>query len=99
MHAIRAIVHFDTDVEFPKIKGVTDGYQPQHRFEWSDVLTSGIHHCDDAERHYAGETIEATIEFPFWSYFGDDVYRIDRPYGRIASTFDNWYTSVRCPHR
>ena len=38
------MIHFDLDVDHPKINGVIDGYQPHHKFEWADFLTSGIHH-------------------------------------------------------
>jgi len=73
VQGIRATIHFDCDVEHPKTTGVTDGYQPHHKFEWADFLTSGIHHYKDQRRHYAGETVDAVIEFPFWSHFGDQV--------------------------
>ena len=73
MQGIRATITFDADAPQPKMRGVVSGYQPHHHFEWSDFLTSGIHHYLDACRHYPGETLSVCIEFPFWSHFGSNV--------------------------
>ncbi|MDR0488428.1 MAG: hypothetical protein LBG99_03340 [Propionibacteriaceae bacterium] len=73
MRAILATITFETDVPHPKVRGVVDGYQPHHRFEWADFLTTGIHRYGDECRHYPGETLKMRIEFPFWSYFGSNV--------------------------
>lgn len=73
MQMIKAMVTFDTDVPYPKTRGVMDGYRPHHRFEWADFLTTGIHHYGDKRYHYPGETLTAWIEFPFWSHFGNSV--------------------------
>ena len=78
MNGVRATVDFDTNVEHPKMKGVVDGYNAGHKFEWADFETSGTHYYGDGRRHYAGETIKVVIAFPFWRYFGSKVSVGDR---------------------
>jgi hypothetical protein len=77
-HGVRATINFALDVPTPRVKGASTGYQPQHKFKWDESQNSGVHEYGDDELHYAGETLKATIWFPFWEFYEGRISVDDR---------------------
>ncbi|HEF4733982.1 hypothetical protein SB379_25320 [Burkholderia multivorans] len=73
MDNIIAAFRIADDVDDPKIKGVSTGYAPHHKFAGVDYLASGTHTYPDKSLHYPGETLCARISFPSWKYFKDAI--------------------------
>lgn len=73
MDNVIATVRIADDVDDPKIKGVSTGYAPHHKFPSVDYLASGVHTYGDRNLHYPGEVLQARISFPSWEYFKGEV--------------------------
>ncbi|MGZ2748589.1 hypothetical protein [Burkholderia stagnalis] len=73
MDNILATVRILGDVDDPKVRGVSTGYSPHHKFANIDWLASGKHTYDDMDLHYPGEVLKARIKFASWEYLRDAI--------------------------